>query len=249
MSIPLISPPVRVAVLGRNQDVQIEGARFRWNRRSLGYDGNQTHSSREKETSMRNTFSLHEVRIARFSGLLVLAFVAIAFFVSPIAMAAMGGKGGCAASNIVNKTPNLSNTIKVYFLGRVAGATGANLSATETKIAAAVDENLKPSDVATWSWFMCAVKAPNNTFTIFTCSVSAFNSKNKLTASDVTSNNGTLGVVLGLPTNVSQASPAVMAYVGKKTPLIYTLNAAGLVTTPPDVMQALQAAGTGWNMH
>jgi hypothetical protein len=198
---------------------------------------------------MRNTFSLREVRIAKFSGLLVLAFVAIAFFVSPIAMAAMGGKGGaCAASNIVNKTPNLGNTIKVYFLGRVAGAPGANLGAADTKIAAKVNETLKPSDVATWSWFMCAVKAPDNTFTVFTCSVSAFNSKNKLTPSDVTSNNGTLGVVLGLPTNVSQASPTVLSYIGKKTPLLYTINAAGLVTTPPDIKQALQAAGTGWNV-
>lgn len=198
---------------------------------------------------MRNTFSLRKVRIAKISGLFVLAFVAIAFFISPVAMAAMGGGAAkCGAANIVNKTPNLNNTAKVYFLGRVAGAPGANLGVADTKIAATLDETLKPTDVATWSWFMCAVKAPDNTFTIFTGSVSAFNGKNKLTAKDVTSNNGTLGVVLGLPTDIAKASPTVLSYVGKKTPLIYTLNAAGLVTTPPAIKQELLAAGTGWNI-
>jgi hypothetical protein len=177
---------------------------------------------------MRNTVSLHKACIAKFFGLLVLAALAVVFFVTPIAMA-MGGA-----------TPTLNNNVKVYFLGKVAGTTGTTV--TSSQLPLALNKIIKPSQVETGSWFLCAVKDATNTFSIFTCSVAGLTS-NKITANDVASNQ--IGVVLGLPTNVSATSPTAMTYVGKKGHLLYTLK-SGLVTTPAGVEQALQATGTGW---
>src|SRR6266849_5252667 len=145
--------------------------------------GNQTHSSREKETSMINSVSLHKVGIAKFAGLLVLAALAVAFFVAPIAMA-MGG--GCNK----NAVASLNSSVKTYFLGKVAGnPTAATLSAADTKLALSLTPTLPADEVLGGSWFMCAVKDPAtvNTFYIFTCTVSGLKGI-KIAPSDVTSN-------------------------------------------------------------
>jgi hypothetical protein len=180
---------------------------------------------------MRNTVSLHKVCLAKISGLLVVAALAVVFFVAPMAMAMSG----------TNPTPTLNSTVKVYFLGKVASNAGT--TATNSLLPLALNKVIKPSDVATGSWFLCAVKDSTNTFSIFTCSVASLKSGSKITASAVANNQ--IGVVLGLPTNVSATSPTAMTYVGKKGRLLYTLQ-SGLVTTPVGVEQALQATGTGW---
>src|SRR6266849_2532611 len=199
--------------------------------------GNQTHSSREKETSMINSVSLHKIGIVKFAGLLVLAALAVAFFVAPIAMA-IGGGGNAVAS--------LNSSVKTYFLGRVAGrpTVGTTLSVADTKLDLSLTPTSTSDEVLGGSWFMCAVKDPAtvNTFYIFKCTVSGLKGI-KIAPSDVTSNR--VAVILGLPANIAATTPAAMKYVGKKGRLLYTLT-GNVLSTPAPIKQALNAAGTGW---
>jgi len=179
---------------------------------------------------MRNAVSLHKVCIAKISGLLVLAALAVVFFVTPMAMAVSG----------TNST-TLNSNVKVYFLGKVAGT----VSPVGSQLPLTLKKFILPSDVQTGGWFVCAVKNTDNTFTIFTASVASPRSGNKITESDIVGNQ--IDVVLGLPTNMAAASPVAKTFVGKKAHLLYTIR-SGLVATPVGVAQALQAAGTGWNI-
>src|SRR5260370_39104650 len=199
--------------------------------------GNQTHSSREKETSMINSVSLHKIGIAKFAGLLVLAALAVAFFVAPIAMA-MGG--GCNSNK--NAVARLNSNVNTFFLGTVAA--GTTLSVADTKLPLSLTPTLPANQVLGGSLFMCAVKDPAtvNTFYIFTCTVSGVKGIT-IAPSDVTNNR--VAVILGLPANSAATTPAAMKYVGKKGTLRYTLT-RNVLSTPVAIKQALNAAGTGW---
>ncbi len=191
---------------------------------------------------MINSVSLHKVGIAKFGGMLVLATLAVAFFVTPIAMAAMGG---CNSNK--NAVASLNSSVKTYFLGKVAGNPAIDtttLSVADTKLALSLTPTLPANEVLGGSWFMCAVKDPAtvNTFYIFTCTVSGLKGI-KIAPSDVTNNR--VSVILGLPANTAATSSAAMSYVGKKSTLLYTLT-GGLLSTPLAIKQSLNAAGTGW---
>lgn len=183
---------------------------------------------------MINSVSRRRVGIAKCAGLLALAALAVAFFVTPMAMA-MGG----------STTTTLSSNIKIYFLGRVVGnPTDTSLSVGSSKLALNLTPTLPANQVTGGSWFMCAVKDPAtaNTFYIFTCTTAGSKSM-KIAPSDVTSNR--VSVILGLPANTAATSPSAMQYVGKKGALLYTLT-GNVLTTPAPIKQALNAAGTGW---
>jgi len=191
---------------------------------------------------MINSVSLHKVGIAKFGGMLVLAALAVAFFVTPIAMAAMGGCNGSK-----NAVASLNSSVKTYFLGKVAGnptIDTTTLSVANTQLPLSLNPTLPSDQVLGGSWFMCAVKDPAtvNTFYIFTCTVSGLKGI-KIAPSDVTNNR--VGVILGLPANATATTPAAMKYVGKKGTLLYTLT-GNVLSTPAPVKQALNAAGTGW---
>ena len=186
---------------------------------------------------MINSVSLHKIGIAKFAGLLVLAALAVAFFVAPIAMA-MGG--GCNSNK--NAVARLNSNVNIFFLGKVAA--GTTLSVADTKLALSLNPTITSDEVLGGSWFMCAVKDPAtvNTFYIFTCTVSGLKGI-KIAPSDVTNNR--VSVILGLPANTAATSSAAMSYVGKKSTLLYTLT-GGLLSTPLAIKQSLNAAGTGW---
>jgi len=189
---------------------------------------------------MINSVSLHKIGIAKFGGMLVLAALAVAFFVAPIAMA-MGG--GC---NNKNAVASLNSNVNIFFLGKVAGnpTVGTTLSVADTKLPLSLTPTLPANQVLGGSWFMCAVKDPAtvNTFYIFTCTVSGVRGIT-IAPSDVTNNR--IAVILGLPANTAATTPAAMKYVGKKGTLRYTLT-GNVLSTPIAIKQALNAAGTGW---
>jgi hypothetical protein len=189
---------------------------------------------------MINRASLHKVGMAKFAGLLVLAALAVAFFVTP--MMALG-----AGSNS-NAVVNLSSNVKIYFLGKVAGNPTANtsLSVGDSRVALSLTPTLPADQVIGGSWFMCAVKDPStvNTFYIFTCTVSGLQGI-KVAAGDVRSNR--VAVILGLPANTAATSAGAMQYVGKRGALLYTLTGSSLLTTPVSIKQALGASNTGWS--
>ena len=187
---------------------------------------------------MINSVSLHKIGIAKFAGLLVLAALAVAFFVAPIAMATGGSNKNAVAL--------LNSNVNIFFLGKVAGnpTVGTTLSVANTKLPLSLTPTLPANQVLGGSWFMCAVKDPAtvNTFYIFTCTVSGVKGIT-IAPSDVTNNR--VAVILGLPANSAATTPAAMKYVGKKGTLRYTLT-RNVLSTPVAIKQALNAAGTGW---
>jgi hypothetical protein len=202
---------------------------------------------------MINTVSLHKVCMAKFVGLLVLAALAVAFFVTPIAMAAVG-EGPSA-----DKIPAIKKTIKINFLGKVvppslraigstvsttdsSSSAGSTISTTGSKFPLTLKKTLKPSEVVFGGWFMCGIQdlATNTNYT-FMCTVSTFNGTDKVTQRDITGKN--IAVVIGLPADPAMITDDVMKkYMGKRGRLLYTLN-AGLLGIPAGA----EATATGWS--
>jgi hypothetical protein len=205
---------------------------------------------------MKNTFSLHKVGIAKFAGLFTLAILAIAFFVIPMATAAVGPQKDS------DKTPLIGRTIKIFYLGKVIrptisafnnatiGTTDPNSSTgtsgttgtTGSKFPFTLKKTIATNELVFGSWLMCGIQDPaTNTIYTFMCTVTSFNNTDKVLLKDITSKN--IAVVIGPPADTSLTdNNAIKKYMGKKGRLVFSLN-AGRLTIPSGV----EVAATGWS--
>jgi hypothetical protein len=186
-------------------------------------------SYREKETSMIKALSLSKVWIARTAGLLVLAALAVVFFVAP--MVAMGA-GGANGKNQVLKT------FKADFAGLINGEppAGTTFSVKDFKVGdtafkLVLSKTMPFEKFKKGQWISVNIKDASNQIYGFMATVDKINPTTK-----------EVRVVIGAPANPAMVSQAaIKKFQGKLLPLNFNLDPAkknvSFIQMPPS---------TGW---